>query len=56
MAEGVEFKSDTDTEIIVQLVEKYLAVEKDFVKQSDSTLLELKGAHGIVVLYLYRTR
>jgi glucosamine--fructose-6-phosphate aminotransferase (isomerizing) len=49
LAEGVEFKSDTDTEVIVHLVEKYLAVEKDFVKAVRRSLKELKGAHGIVV-------
>jgi glutamine---fructose-6-phosphate transaminase (isomerizing) len=48
-AEGVEFKSDTDTEVIVHLVEKYLTVEQDFVQAVRRSLLELKGAHGIVV-------
>lgn len=49
VAEGVEFKSDTDTEVIVHLVEKYLSTENNFVKAVQKTLLELKGAHGIVV-------
>jgi glucosamine--fructose-6-phosphate aminotransferase (isomerizing) len=49
VAEGVEFKSDTDTEVIVHLVEKYLSVEQDFVQAVRRSLLELKGAHGIVV-------
>ena len=49
VAEGVEFKSDTDTEVIVHLVEKYLAVEQDFVQAVRRSLLDLKGAHGIVV-------
>lgn len=49
ISEGVDFKSDTDTEVIVHLVEKFLSVEKDFVRAVQRTLLELKGAHGIVV-------
>jgi len=48
-AEGVEFKSDTDTEVIVHLVEKFMAIEQNFVQAVKRTLLELKGAHGIVV-------
>jgi len=49
IAEGIEFKSDTDTEVIVHLIEKYLTSENSFVKAVQRTLLELKGAHGIVV-------
>ncbi len=49
IAEGIEFKSDTDTEVIVHLIEKYLTSENNFVKAVQRTLLELKGAHGIVV-------
>jgi len=49
IAEGIEFKSDTDTEVIVHLIEKYLTKENNFVKAVQRTLLELKGAHGIVV-------
>jgi glucosamine--fructose-6-phosphate aminotransferase (isomerizing) len=49
-AEGVEFKSDTDTEVIVQLVDRYLAVGLDFVESSRKAFSHLKGAHGIVLL------
>lgn len=48
-AEGVEFKSDTDTEVIVHLIERYLTVDQDFTTAVNRALLELKGAHGIVV-------
>lgn len=48
-AEGVEFQSETDTEVIVHLVERYLSGHNltEAVRQA---LKHLKGAHGIVVL------
>jgi glucosamine--fructose-6-phosphate aminotransferase (isomerizing) len=49
-AEGVVFKSDTDTEVIVQLVDRYLSLEKSFVKAAQKAFSHLKGAHGIVLL------
>lgn len=49
-AEGIEFKSDTDTETIVQLVEKYLSLKIGLVEAVRKTLGHLKGAHGIVVM------
>ncbi len=50
IAEGAHFNSDTDTETIVHLVERHLAIEKDLVKAVRKTLAHLKGAHGIVVM------
>ena len=50
LAEGTTFKSDTDTETIVHLVEKYYAVEGSLVEAVRKTLRQLKGAHGIVVM------
>lgn len=47
-AEGVTFNSDTDTETIVQLFERYQDVEPDFASAVRKTLKLLKGAHGIV--------
>ncbi len=49
-AEGVEFKSDTDTEVIVQLVDRYLSLEMSFVEAAQRAFSHLQGAHGIVLL------
>lgn len=49
-AEGVEFKSDTDTEVIVQLVDRYLSLEMGLVQAAQKAISHLKGAHGIVLL------
>ena len=48
-AEGVVFQSDTDTETIVHLVEKFYAISADLESAVRKALLLLKGAHGIVV-------
>lgn len=48
-AEGVVFQSDTDTETIVHLVEKFLSVTGDLESAVRKALELLKGAHGIVV-------
>jgi len=50
LAEGTTFKSDTDTETIVHLVEKFYAAEGSLVEAVRKTLGQLKGAHGIVVM------
>ena len=49
-AEGVKFNSDTDTEIIVHLVEHFLAVGMDLTEAVRNTISQLRGAHGIVVM------
>ena len=49
-SEGVVFKSDTDTETIVHLVEKFMAMGNNLVSALRLCLRELKGAHGVVVL------
>jgi glucosamine--fructose-6-phosphate aminotransferase (isomerizing) len=49
-AEGVVFSSDTDTEVIVHLVERYLSSESGLTDAVRRALLHLKGAHGVVVL------
>jgi len=48
-SDGVQFQSETDTEVIVHLIERYLTGESltDAVQKA---LLHLKGAHGIVVM------
>jgi glutamine---fructose-6-phosphate transaminase (isomerizing) len=49
-AEGTVFNSDTDTETIVHLVEKFHASGSSLVTAVQQTLQQLKGAHGIVVM------
>ena len=48
--EGVEFKSETDTEVIVQLVDRYLSLGMNLEEAARRALSHLKGAHGIVLL------
>jgi len=50
LAEGVVFSSDTDTEVIAQLVERYLSLDEGIVEASRKALGHLRGAHGIVLL------
>jgi len=49
-AEGVVFNSDTDTEVIVHLVERYLSDDCSLPQAARKALNHLKGAHGIVLL------
>jgi glucosamine--fructose-6-phosphate aminotransferase (isomerizing) len=49
-AEGVTFQSETDTEVIVQLVDRYLALGHDLAQSARLTISHLDGAHGIVLL------
>ena len=50
-AEGAVFNSDTDTEVIVHLIERYLSAdERAWPKRRARRCAHLKGAHGIVVL------
>jgi glucosamine--fructose-6-phosphate aminotransferase (isomerizing) len=46
---GVEFSSETDTEVIVHLIERYLEEQDDLAEAVRRTLARLQGAHGIVV-------
>jgi glucosamine--fructose-6-phosphate aminotransferase (isomerizing) len=47
--EGAVFKSDTDTETIVLLVEKYLSDGMTLIEATQATLRMLRGAHGVVI-------
>ncbi len=47
--EGAVFKSETDTEVIVHLIERYLSSESGLVEAARQAFNHLKGAHGIVV-------
>lgn len=49
-AEGAVFSSETDTEIIVHLVERYLSAETGLVEAARKAFAHLKGAHGIVLM------
>lgn len=44
------FQSDTDTEVIVHLIDDYLRQGQDFVTACRSTFKRLRGSHAIVVL------
>ena len=48
IAEGTVFHSETDTETIVHLIEKFYAAGRPLVEAVRKTLRMLKGAHGIV--------
>ncbi len=49
-AEGAHFNSDTDTEVIVQLVEHYQSAGLDLIEAARKTFREIHGAHGIVLM------
>ncbi|HET59755.1 MAG TPA: glutamine--fructose-6-phosphate transaminase (isomerizing) [Chloroflexi bacterium] len=49
LSEGAVFRSDTDTETIVLLVEKFLAEGMDLISAACATLKLLQGAHGVVL-------
>jgi glucosamine--fructose-6-phosphate aminotransferase (isomerizing) len=49
-AEGAKFSSDTDTEVIVHLVERFLAQGQDLTTAARNSFKLLKGAHAIVVM------
>ncbi len=49
-AEGHEFKSDTDTEVITHLIDKYLAEGADLVEACRRAFRQLHGAHAIAVI------
>lgn len=52
-SEGIVFNSETDTETIVHLVERYLSLGRGLVEATRMALSLLKGAHGIVVMSSY---
>ncbi len=49
-AEGAVFNSDTDSEVIVHLIERFLSDHIDLAEAVRLTLLQLHGAHGVVAL------
>ncbi len=51
-SEGIQFKSETDTEVIVQFIELFQVNGMSFQDSVMKTLKLLKGAHGIVTFTL----
>lgn len=49
-AEGVHFASETDTEVIVQMIERYLESGVSFETAVRQTLRQLEGANAVVVM------
>ncbi len=49
-AEGVDFRSETDTEVIVQLVERFMAGGMSLADATRRTLTQLEGANAVVVM------
>lgn len=48
-AEGAIFNSETDTEVIVHLVERNLSSQSSLVEAVQKALRQIEGAHGIVI-------
>jgi glutamine---fructose-6-phosphate transaminase (isomerizing) len=49
-SEGVNFVSETDTEVIVQLVERHLSTGINLTEAARRTFMQIQGAHGIVLM------
>jgi glucosamine--fructose-6-phosphate aminotransferase (isomerizing) len=49
LAEGVIFNSETDTEVIVHLVERFLNTDTNLMESARQAFKLLKGAHAIVL-------
>jgi len=50
ISEGTQFNSETDTETIVQLVERHQAAGSNLIEAARKTFNQIQGAHGIVLL------
>ncbi len=49
-AEGIVFRSDTDTEVIVQLLERYVESGMTLVQAAQNTFDQLEGSNAIVAM------
>lgn len=49
-AQGYTFVSETDTEVIVNLIHRYFLLEKNLLKATQAACAELKGAYAIGVM------
>jgi glucosamine--fructose-6-phosphate aminotransferase (isomerizing) len=50
-SEGTEFSSETDTEVIVHLIERFLSLGVGLAEAMRKSLGLLRGAHGVVAFY-----
>ena len=50
IAEGFVFLSDTDTEVIVHLIQKHLKTDCSLLEAVNKTIPQLKGAYGLAVI------
>ena len=53
---GVSFKSDTDSEVIVNLIEYHYELEHDVFKSIQKVMKELKGSYAIGLIHLGEER
>lgn len=51
IAKGYEFKSDTDTEVLVHLIHYYYQQDKDLMKSLKQALKAVEGTYGIAILH-----
>jgi glutamine---fructose-6-phosphate transaminase (isomerizing) len=49
-AEGIEFASDTDTEVIVQLLERYVESGMELARAALQTFAQLEGSNAVVAM------
>jgi glutamine---fructose-6-phosphate transaminase (isomerizing) len=49
-AEGIHFSSETDTEVIVQLLERYVESGLDLVRAAQATFGQLQGSNAVVAM------
>lgn len=50
VAMGVEFRSQTDTEVIVQLISYYIDQGEEYMTAIDKTLARLQGTYGLAIM------
>lgn len=50
VSEGIKFRSDTDTETIVHLVERHASTGLDLTEAARKTFRQIRGAHGVVLM------
>ena len=53
-AEGITFESETDSEVIVQMIERFLEAGEVLETAVRKTLVQLKGANAVVVMSIDR--
>src|SRR6266542_4477416 len=49
-AEGVVFNSDTDTEVIVHMVDRYMRAGKSLEQAAHATIKQLRGSQAVVLI------